>query len=97
MITLISVSKTSWVLPWVTFRITESDITTSPSPPVYVLYTLSNQIVRAINGGPHNDGLIVVADDSTVEFGGAAGSKTAVYLDSDIVTMGAVTVAAANS
>ena len=54
-------------------------------------------IVRSINGGPHNDGLIVVADDSTVEFGGAAGSKNAVYLDSDIATMGAITIATANS
>ena len=54
-------------------------------------------ILEAINGGPHNDGLIVVADDSTVEFGGAAGSKNAVYLDDDIATMGAITIAAANS
>ena len=54
-------------------------------------------IIRSINGGPHNDGLIVVADDSTVEFGGAAGSKSAVYLDSDISTMGAITIATANS
>ena len=58
---------------------------------------VASKIIQAINGGPHDDGWIVVADDSTVEYGGAAGSKTAVYLDSDIATMGAITIAAANS
>ena len=56
-------------------------------------------LIRVINSSypAYTDGFITVADDSTVEFGGAVGSKSAVYLDSDIATMGAITIAAANS
>tara|TARA_R100000458_G_C8010201_1_gene74585 strand:+ start:29 stop:439 length:411 start_codon:yes stop_codon:yes gene_type:complete len=39
-----------------------------------------SDLVALINAGPrHSDGVTTIADDSTVEFGGAAGSKTAVY------------------
>ena len=56
-------------------------------------------IIAAINSnGPlYNDGFIVIADDSTVEFGGAAGSKSAKYISPHISSCGAVTVAAAVS
>ena len=37
-------------------------------------------LVALINAGPrHSDGVKVIADDSTVEYGGAAGSKATVY------------------
>ena len=52
-------------------------------------------IVRAINGGPHNDGFIVVADDTTTDFDGT--TRAAVYIDNDITAMAALTIAAANS
>ena len=54
-------------------------------------------IIAAINstGPQYSDGFIVVADDSTIEFGGAAGSKSAVYLSPHITSCGAITVAAA--
>ena len=54
-------------------------------------------IISAINSnGPlYNDGFIVVADDSTVEFGGAAGSKTAKSISPHITSCGAITVASA--
>ena len=39
-----------------------------------------SDLVALINAGPrHSDGVTTIADDSTIEFGGAAGSKTAVY------------------
>ena len=38
------------------------------------------ELIALMNAGPrHSDGVKVIADDSTVEFDGAAGSKTAVY------------------
>ena len=47
-------------------------------------------LVALLNAGPkHSDGVKVIADDSTVEFGGAAGSKTAVYF-SNITACGAI-------
>ena len=54
-------------------------------------------IIAAINSnGPlYNDGFIVIADDSTVEFGGAASSKSAKYISPHITSCGAITVAAA--
>ena len=52
-------------------------------------------IVRAINGGPHSDGFIVVADDTTTDFDGT--TRAAVYIDEDISAMAAITIAAANS
>jgi len=52
-------------------------------------------IVRSINGGPHSDGFIVVADDTTTDYDGT--TRLAVYLDKDITSMGAVTVATALS
>ena len=53
------------------------------------------EIVRSINGGPHSDGFIVVADDTTTDYDGT--TRLAVYLDKDITSMGAVTVATALS
>ena len=53
------------------------------------------EIVRAINGGPHNDGWIVVGDDTTTDFDGT--TRNAVYLHPDISSIGAITIAAANS
>ena len=52
-------------------------------------------IVRSINGGPHSDGFIVVADDATTDFDGT--TRAAVYIDNDISAMAAITIAAANS
>ena len=52
-------------------------------------------IVRAINGGPHSDGFITVADDATTDFDGT--TRAAVYIDNDITAMAAITIAAANS
>jgi hypothetical protein len=52
-------------------------------------------IVRAINGGPHNSGFITIADDTTTDFDGS--TRAAVYLDSDITSMGLITIAGANS
>ena len=52
-------------------------------------------IVRAINGGPHTNGFINVADDSTTDFDGT--TRLASYLDLDITSAGAFTIAAANS
>ena len=52
-------------------------------------------IVRAINGGPHTNGFINVADDSTTDFDGS--TRLAVYIDSDLTACGAITIAAANS
>ena len=50
-------------------------------------------LVSLLNAGPrHSDGVKVIADDSTVEFGGAAGSKTAVYF-SNITLCGGITPA----
>ena len=52
-------------------------------------------IVRAINGGPHSDGFITGADDTTTDFDGT--TRAAVYIDNDITAMAAITIAAANS
>ena len=52
-------------------------------------------IVRSINGGPHSDGFITVADDTTTDFDGT--TRTAIYIDDDISAMAAITIAAANS
>ena len=52
-------------------------------------------IVRSINGGPHSDGFIVVADDTTTDYDGT--TRAAVYIDNDITAMAAITIAAANS
>ena len=52
-------------------------------------------IVRSINGGPHSDGFITVADDTTTDFDGT--TRAAVYIDSDISAMAAITIAVANS
>ena len=52
-------------------------------------------IVRSINGGPHSDGFITVADDATTDFDGT--TRTAIYIDDDISAMAAITIAAANS
>lgn len=52
-------------------------------------------IVRSINGGPHSDGFITVADDATTDFDGT--TRAAIYIDNDISAMAAITIAAANS
>ena len=52
-------------------------------------------IIQAINGGPHSDGWIVVADDMTTNYANA--TVAASYLHSDITTCGAINLAAANS
>ena len=51
--------------------------------------------VRSINGGPHQVGFITVADDATTDFDGT--TRAAIYIDSDISAMAAITIAAANS
>ena len=54
-------------------------------------------IIGAINatGPQYSDGFIIVADDSTIEFGGAAGSKSAVYVSPHITSCGAISITAA--
>ena len=52
-------------------------------------------IIRSINGGPHSDGWIVVADDMTTNY--ANETVTAKYLHNDITTCGAINMAAALS
>ena len=52
-------------------------------------------IVSAINGGPHSDGFITVADDATTDFLGT--TKAAVYVSGDITSCGAISIAAAFS
>ena len=52
-------------------------------------------IIQSINGGPHSDGWIVVADDMTTNY--ANETVAAQYLHSDITTCGAINMAAANS
>ena len=52
-------------------------------------------IVRSINGGPHSDGFITVADDATTDFDGT--TRAAIYIDNDISAMAAINIAAANS
>tara|TARA_R100001594_G_scaffold77212_4_gene111839 strand:+ start:56 stop:469 length:414 start_codon:yes stop_codon:yes gene_type:complete len=52
-------------------------------------------IISAINGGPHSDGWVVVADDTTTDFDGS--TRAAVYLHKDITDCGAITIVAANS
>ena len=56
---------------------------------------VASKIIQAINGGPHDDGWIVVADDTTTDFD--ASTRAAVYIHSDITSVGAITIAAANS
>lgn len=52
-------------------------------------------IVSAINGGPHSDGFITVADDATTDFLGT--TKAAVYVSGDITSCGAIAIGAAHS
>ena len=52
-------------------------------------------IIRAINGGPHSDGWIVVADDMTTN--AADETVSANYIHADITSCGAINMAAANS
>ena len=56
---------------------------------------VASRIIQAINGGPHDDGWIVVADDSTTDYDGS--TRDAVYLHPDITSVGAISIAAANS
>jgi len=52
-------------------------------------------IIRSINGGPHSDGWIVVADDMTTN--AANTTVAASYIDADLTSCGAINLAAANS
>ena len=52
-------------------------------------------IIQSINGGPHSDGWIVVADDMTTNY--ANETVAAQYLHNDISTCGAINMAAAQS
>ena len=56
---------------------------------------VAQKIIQAINGGPHDDGWIVVADDTTTDYD--ASTRAAVYIHSDISSVGAITIATANS
>jgi hypothetical protein len=53
-------------------------------------------IIGAINGGPHSDGFIVVADDCTTHVF-APTARTAVYIHPDLTSCGAINVAVAAS
>ena len=50
-------------------------------------------IIQAINGGPHSDGWIVVADDMTTNTANA--TVVANYIHKDLTSCGAISVAAA--
>ena len=53
-------------------------------------------IIQAINSsGRNDDGFIVIADDCTVAYGGAAGSLSTSYIHPDITACGAITVQSA--
>jgi hypothetical protein len=52
-------------------------------------------IIRSINGGPHQDGWIVVADDMTTN--AADETVTAQYIHADLTSCGAINMAAAQS
>tara|TARA_R110000824_G_C15086938_1_gene664979 strand:+ start:122 stop:553 length:432 start_codon:yes stop_codon:yes gene_type:complete len=52
-------------------------------------------IIQSINGGPHSDGWIVVADDMTTNAANA--TVAAQYLHDDITTCGAINLAAAQA
>ena len=54
-------------------------------------------IARAANatGPQYNDGVIVVADDATTDYDGT--TKSAVYLDGNITSCGAIAIAAVYS
>ena len=54
-------------------------------------------IIGAINatGPQYSDGFIVIADDTTTDYDGT--TRSAVYIDSNITSCGAITVAAAVS
>ena len=52
-------------------------------------------IIQSINGGPHSDGWIVVADDMTTNQ--ANDTVAANYIHEDLTSCGAINVAAANS
>ena len=54
-----------------------------------------DSIIRAINGGPHSDGWIVVADDVTTN--AADETVSASYIHSDLTSCGAINLAAAQS
>jgi len=50
-------------------------------------------IVSAINGGPHSDGFIVVADDATTDADNT--TKAAIYVSSHITACDAIAIGAA--
>ena len=52
-------------------------------------------IAEAANGHPHSDGVVVIADDATVDYDGT--TKAAVYVHSGITSCGAITQVAAHS
>ena len=52
-------------------------------------------IIRSINGGPHSDGWIVVADDVTTNTANA--TVEASYIHKDLTSCGAINLAAANA
>ena len=52
-------------------------------------------IITSINGGPHSDGWIVVADDMTTTYGGD--TVAANYIHRDLTSCGAINLAAAQS
>jgi hypothetical protein len=52
-------------------------------------------IIRSINGGPHSDGWIVVADDMTTNQ--ANDTVVANYIHKDLTSCGAINMAAAQS
>ena len=54
-----------------------------------------DSIIRSINGGPHSDGWIVVADDMTTNY--ANETVAAKYIDADLTSCGAINMAAALS
>ena len=59
------------------------------------LKKVMDAIIQSINGGPHSDGWIVVADDMTTTYGGA--TVAASYIHKDLTSCGAINLAAANS
>ena len=74
--------------------ITDNDFIVMDSVLLNVTVGQAKNVCRAIaeaaNGGPHTDGVIVVADDATTDYDGT--TKSAVYVHSGITSVGNITV-----
>ena len=58
-------------------------------------FEVQRDLVQHFNGGPHNDGFLVVADDMTTLLDDT--TRSAVYLVNNITSCGAITIGAAHA